>query len=267
MILFRNIRERLSSFELTIARRSAKIRRRLDAAPPVLILQMGKVGSPLLKDSVAPIWPGLTIQTHNLMRDRRQSKSLTLVYDDVIRKRRPVFLIIPLRDPISKNIASFFENFGRHTGVKYEESTFSLEELIRIFLQKVNHHAVLSWFDNHLKPVFGIDVYNYDFPPNGIQVIHHRNTKLLLMRSELPAATKQSAVREFLNMPEFVLSTAHDGVEKEYAATHKQFTEAFIAPDWYLRKMYESRYFNHFYSPTDKEKLIKKWAQDPNCPP
>jgi hypothetical protein len=47
-----------------------RLARRLDRARPVLIYQMGKVGSSSLKKSRVLTWPGLTIHTHNIAKDK-----------------------------------------------------------------------------------------------------------------------------------------------------------------------------------------------------
>lgn len=239
----------------------SRLRRRLHAAPPLLIYQMGKVGSSSLKVSLTPNWPGLTIQAHNLIHDKDKRRRVSLVYDRVIQKGAPVFIISPVREPIDRNISAFFQKFERDTGVKYSKATFPIQELIGIFLRNYHHDTPLTWFDKHLKPLFGIDVYNYGFPANGVQVIQHNNTKLLLMRSELPDSVKQSAVRDFLSMPDFLLASANVGSQKEYGETYRRFRDAFIAPDWYIKQMYESKFFNHFYDNAHKNNCIKKWTR------
>jgi hypothetical protein len=262
MILLHNIRERLKNFPLTIAFRAARLRWRVHAAPPVLIFQMGKVGSTSLHGSLRPLWPGLTIHTHNIAKDiERNKKGIRLVYDRVIQKGGPLFVISPVREPIARNISDFFQNFELYTGVNYNESTFSIEELIELFLRKSYHNGPGAWHDTHFKPIFGIDVYDYEFPPNGVQVIHHNNTKLLVMRSELPDCVKESVVRDFLNLPIFSLANRNVASDKEYSEAYRKFKEAFSPPNWYIQKMYESRFFKHFYGEKQKEKLIRKWTQ------
>jgi hypothetical protein len=259
-VLFQTIWRRASGLKRTI-RANSKIRRRLDTAPPLLIYQMGKVGSSSLEASLAPTWRGLTIKTHSVIKDKGNREDVRLVYERVIRKGGAIFIISLVREPIERNISAFFENFERETGVKYSDSTFSIDELIHIFLQNYNHDIPLRWFDQNLKPLFDIDVYNYEFPSNGVQIIDDNNTKLLLMRCEVPNCVKESAVRDFLNIPSFSLLGSNVGSQKEYAEAYRKFKEAFIPPDWYVRRMYESRFFNHFYSEMQKNRWIERWTE------
>jgi Putative capsular polysaccharide synthesis protein len=242
-------------------RDAAKLRRQLEAAPPVFIFQMGKVGSTSLRDSIGPIWPGLTVHTHNVPLDmRRNKKGLRFLYNRVIRRGGPLFVISPVREPIARMISTFFKGFERHTGVEFSSSRFSIEELTRVFLEKTDHGRPIAWYDRYFKPTLGIDVYDYEFPSKGIQVIHHNNTRVLLMRSELPDSVKESAVREFLDLKAFSLSNKNVGSQMPYAETYKKFIDEFIAPDWYIQRMYESRFFDHFYGEAFKNNFIEKWT-------
>jgi Putative capsular polysaccharide synthesis protein len=233
---------------------------KLDQAPPVLIYQMGKVGSLSLMKSLAASWPGLTIHTHAILRDKERDDKVNYVYRKVIRQGAPVFVISPVREPIGRNISAFFQNFERDVGLKYAESQFSIEDLIRIFLHHYDHDVPLRWFDKNFKPLFGMDVFQHDFPSHGVQALEHKNTKLLLMRCELPDGVKESFVKGFLNLPAFRLQSSNAGAEKDYGSMYKRFKEAFTPPDWYLSKMYESRYFNHFYQ-SQKNAWIERWTE------
>jgi hypothetical protein len=243
-------------------RDAAKLRRQLDAAPPVFIFQMGKVGSTSLRDSISPIWPGLTVHTHNVQLDmRRNKRGLRLLCNRVIRPGGPLFVISPVREPIARMVSTFFKGFERHTGVEFSQSRFSIEELTRIFLEKTDHGRPIAWYDKEFKPALGIDVYDYKFPSKGIEVVRHHNTRVLLMHSELPDCVKEAAVREFLDLKAFSLSNRNVGALQPYAETYRKFIDEFIAPDWYIQRMYESRFFNHFYGEAFKDSLIEKWTK------
>ncbi|HWO40247.1 MAG TPA: putative capsular polysaccharide synthesis family protein [Candidatus Eisenbacteria bacterium] len=243
-------------------RKGIEIRRRLKAAPPILIFQMGKVGSTSLQGSLKKMWPGLTVHSHTVTRDlARNKEDVQLLYERVIQRGAPLYVISPVREPIGRNIAMFFQNFERHTGVAYKKATFSTAELIRIFLTKFDHDGPANYYDRFFKPVLAVDVYDYDFPFDGVQIIHQNDTHVLLMRTELPDSVKEGAVREFLNLSDFRLSNRNIGAQKHYADTYRKFIEAFIAPDWYIRRMYDSRFFNHFYGENHRQRLIMEWTQ------
>jgi hypothetical protein len=258
MHLLRGVRQKLAGLR-PVVDEEANLRRRLDIAPPVLIYQMGKVGSSSLKKSLQPRWPGLIIHTHNMARDKESRADIKLVYDAVVRNGGPVLIITPVREPIGRFISGFFQNFESNTGVKYDDSRFCTEELIRIFLQRCRQEGSLTWFERQFTPVFNLDVYDYDFPAAGIQVIQQKNIKLLLMRCELPDPTKAAAVKSFLNLPSFSLQNRNKGSDKPYAEAYEQFKRAFVPPDWFLTEMYDSRFFKHFYA-SERDFWTRHWA-------
>ncbi|HWO40246.1 MAG TPA: putative capsular polysaccharide synthesis family protein [Candidatus Eisenbacteria bacterium] len=261
MTVLDNIRERLSTFSHAIGRRAGKIRRRLDVAPPVLIYQMGKVGSSSIYRSLKPIWPGLTMHTHFITRDAKKSQTAHIIYERAIRPGRPIFVISPVREPIARNVSTFFQNFECETGIKYQNSTFSVNDLIQFFLRQFKHYDALRWFDNRFRVELGLDVYDYAFPASGSAVISHQNIKLLLMRSELPDEVKENAIRNFLELPHFVLSNTNSSAEKDYSEMYRQFKHTFVPPKWYFEAMYGSRFFNHFYDAVQRAMFIAHWTQ------
>lgn len=233
--------------------------KRLYISPPVIIFQMGKVGSMSLKDSLEQLWPGLIVHTHYFERER---KDIEAICDYYINNNKKIYVISPVREPIARNISAFFQNFKRDTGVEYRESTFSIEELITIFLDSYDHDIPLFWFDKYMKPNLGIDVYRYVFPQHGVRVIETNNVKLLIMRCELPDKTKEVAIRKFLSLPDFLITRKNVGAEKEYSATYSLFKETFVPPDWYIDRIYNSKYFNHFYAREKRKALIESWTKN-----
>jgi hypothetical protein len=243
----------------------SRLRRGLRRAPPVLVFQMGKVGSTSILNSVAPQWPGLTIHVHDVAKHRAVRPAVKVAYEEVIRKRAPVFIISPVREPVGRAISLFFQNFNLHIGDEREPSSFGSDELIEIFLRRFGNDRSLTWFERHFQPIVGVDVYRHGFDPAGFQVIHEGNTRILLMRCELPDRTKNELIRTFLQLESFSLENTNVAAEKGYAAAYEKFKEAFVPPDWFLSQMYDSRYFRHFYA-GERDKWIARWARSPADP-
>jgi hypothetical protein len=239
--------------------REAKIKRRLKAGLPLFLYQLGKVGSSSLEHSLVPTWPGLTVHSHSLTPAEGETIELIGMRELVVKKRKPFLVISMVREPIARNISAFFENYDRELGKTVgARANLSVDEMIEIFLTKYNHDHPLTWFDNRMKPDCGIDVFDYQFPANGVQVIEHNHVRMLLMRSEIDDQLKESAVNDFLGMKDFRLKRVNDASQKAYIETYRLFREKFVPPDWYIEKMYESRYFKHFYA-GQKEHFIAKW--------
>jgi len=234
--------------------------RRLRKATPVIVFQMGKVGSSSLYKSLVRQYPGVVEQLHSLAANHPKPKARRL-YRWAVTDRQPVHLISLTREPIGRNISAFFENFARDTGCAYRESKFSVLDLQRLFLVNYRHDLPLRWFDTQIRGNFGIDVYANPFPASGIATYVKDNVRLLVMRSELPDHEKSAAVSEFLGLPSLELENANIGEQKDYANTYRTFRKEVVLPADYVTRMCESKYFNHFYPRETVESVRARWTR------
>jgi len=234
--------------------------RKLRRATPVLVYQMGKVGSYSIYQSLLKQYPGVVLHSHNFLLNHEQLQLRHLYYWAIL-KAQPLKVISLTREPIGRNVSAFFENFERDTGVPYANASFSIEELKEIFLSKYRHKIPLRWFDNNILENFGIDVYSTPFPENGIQTYSHNNIMLLVMRSEINDCEKIKAIGDFLGLERFTLQNTNKGDEKDYSLTYKAFKNEVKFPPSYIGEMCESKYFNHFYGKDVIMEVRKKWSE------
>jgi hypothetical protein len=238
---------------------SYRIDAQLDQFVPLLIYQMGKVGSHSIYYSLKKVYPGLVLHNHTFSFDDRDWRVRKLHHHCVV-KKKPLNIISLTREPIGRNISAFFHNFKRDTGVSYLKSNFSLEELKRLFLDNYNHDIPLDWFDKHIKSEFGIDVYEKPFPLIGWATYTHKNARLLVIRSEIEDSAKISAIKKFLDLPIFELKRKNVGENKLYAETYQAFKNKIHLPSEYVNKMCDSKYISHFYTKNFVDSLRQKWV-------
>jgi hypothetical protein len=249
---------------------------------PVLIYQMGKVGSTSISNSlekfnIKPIFQ-LHFLTKNLKEtsedrdffdtDKRRTIAMKLkkifgmrrgylIYKNIIAPKKQVKIITLTREPIGRNLSAFFQNFERETGNKYQYSNLTPEEIGDIFIKFYPHHLPLNWFDKNIKNYLGIDVYEYPFPrKKGFLTIKNGNIDLLILKSELPNQSKEIAIAEFLQLTDFKILDKNIGDKKGYSDLYKKFKENLKLPKSYLEEMIHSRYFNHFYTEAEIKKVV-----------
>ena len=226
---------------------------------PVLIYQMGKVGSSSLYFSLRNYCP-VVIHCHRWEEDYPDWRVRQLYKMICLEKKQVPLKIISLtREPISRNISGFFQTFEHRTGVPYAQHNFAFEEIIEIFLSRYDHDKCFSWFNEKILNVFGINVYGTPFPESGIATYKKGKIELLVMRSEISDEQKIKTVEKFLGITNFQLKNKNIGAKKEYAETYKLFKEQVQLPLDYINKMCDSQYFNHFYSQEEVESVRKKW--------
>lgn len=233
---------------------------KLQRATPVLIYQMGKVGSTSIQQSLSEQYAGVVSHAHSFLPEHRDPE-IRRLYQWAIVEEKPLKVISLTREPISRNISAFFQNFEKDTGMPYADAEFSIEHLKEAFLANHMHETPLKWFDRHISSNFGIDVFSVPFPKNGVSTYCHKNIELLLMRLEISDAEKTTAINNFLKMYGFQLHHHNLGEKKEYSATYKVFRDTIKLPSDYIDRMCESKYFNHFYSQEVIDTARTRWSE------
>lgn len=231
--------------------------KKLKKNTPVIVYQMGKVASSSIYSSLLKHYNGAVLHTHHF---EPKTLLVNLFMENYAYKNEPIKLISLIREPISRNVSAFFQNFKKETGFEFHNHPYSLTELRDVFLEKSYHDYPLNWFDENILSKFNIDVYEQDFPNTGHLIIEKGNVSFLLMKHDLENERKEKVLSEFLNIESFKLVNKNLSSKKEYAQTYKTFNKAGM-PDWYLEKMQNSRYMNHFYK-DKKEKIINKWKKE-----
>lgn len=245
---------------------------------PVLVHTMGKVGSSSIAKALEA-QPYLEVyQIHQLNADNiahstahHVSKGLKVpkhlavsrhVIDNILTGHRPVSLITLVRDPVARNISSFFQNLYLH-GVKERVNSRPPEELIETFYTSYNHEIPLKWFDVQVKEPLGIDVFTQPFPMEmGFLRIKTDKLDMLILRSETPDPRKQAALQDFLGLKDLDMATENvSSNKKQYGRAFKAFLDQVCFPADYVSKMYQSKYAAHFYTALERDLLAAKWSK------
>ena len=236
---------------------------RIKRTAPVLVYQMGKVGSSSLGMSLSEAYPGVTVNSHDFSASH-DKWMVRRLHRAVAEQGMRIKIISLVREPIGRNVSAFFENFERDAGVKYWKSELTVGQLRALFLENYRHELPLVWFENHIEDRFGIDVYASSFPESGHATYASAAADLLVVRSEIPDAEKEDAIRAFLDLHSFRLLRANVGDLKVYADTYRDFKQEVRFPADYVDRMCNSRYFQHFYSQEVIEGTRRRWTEGPS---
>jgi len=244
---------------------------------PVIVYQMGKVGSSTVAKSLAkqidnPVLHVHRMSLNNIENVEREHKSVGKIPPDetvgillhklIIKKKKPAKIITLVREPVERNMSAFFQNYERFVGQRYNKDSKDIEMLVHQFFESYNHNVPLTWFDIEMKTVLGVDVYQYPFPKDkGYLTINKPPYEVLILKIETDDAVKQEAVRKFLNMDEFVMTRQNVGGEKEYSKTYSDFKKNIIVPDDYVDKMCKSKYIKHFYDSKEIQEIRQRWIR------
>jgi hypothetical protein len=265
---------------------------------PILLLQMGKVGSKSVEAGLEALNLDREIyHAHFLSRERtaetekqRRKFFRTDRYSYLRRpwlnqfllktikqvNRGPKWKLITLtREPIGRNISAFFENLEVvpcHADGEFEISSdyYGLDrtivsvdrpqELAALFRRYAKHDSPLKFFDKEIKGIFGIDVFDEGFPKDkGFGIYHGERVDLLVLRLESLASCAREAFSEFLGIDNFEVINRNIGSKKIYAPLYEALKRHASIDSDYADMLYSSEYMRTFYSGEEIAAAREKW--------
>lgn len=263
---------------------------RLIQNKPVLIHQMGKVGSKSVEVSLKKAYSNLQLPVPiyhiHILNDfdnlRKEAISQRVDPTDFLSaieqgenlrnqidgKDGLYWNIVSLvRDPVARNVGTFFHNlpdFIPDWREKYHKGNLDVNYLMEFFLGlDAIHDWPEYWFDAQLKliPSFNIDVYAEKFPYDLGYKIYSGSAKadLLILRLEDLGRCVKPAMLNFLGIENFVLHSVNIGEEKEYSEVYKDFKKLPL-PVEYVQRLYNTKFARHFYTEEELKFFAKKWT-------
>jgi hypothetical protein len=242
---------------------------------PVIVYQMAKVGSSAVVGPLRALGvPAFHI--HRMNRDHleemravraalgwrippipRHDQIGLQLRERVIRRLRPAKIITLVRDPIARNLSSYFEHLDAIWNRDHAHESVSIEALQAGFAERFTHDEPLTWFDDEIRPVLGIDVYETPFPASGIQALDD----LLILRTELDDEVKASAVAKFLGLGRLSVTATNETTGKRKGDVYRQFRATLRLDPNYVDRMLDARYTSHFYTDDQRAALRRKYVR------
>lgn len=258
---------------------------------PLVIYQMGKVGSSTIVNSLQRLPVDYHIhQVHVLTHDWIEKVHRQYMHASAV-QGRPIIephilssmyvrekldcpapadkwkVISLVRDPIARNISCFFQAFHIYFpeyGKHLEDGGLDTGTLLKVFHEKFQEHETpLIWFETHMEPVFGIDVYAEPFAKEkGFRIYRNDHAELLVLRMEDIDLCAREAFREFLGIEDFVVAPKNITGNKGYSSLYGKFKEEVVISHEMLDHMYASRYMRHFYTEKEIQAFRRRWSDD-----
>jgi len=240
---------------------------------PVIVYQMAKVGSSAVVEALhargLPVFHVHRMNREHLERMRAERAALgwfippvpphdrlgLRLRDGVVARGRPAKVITLVRDPIARNLSSYFEHLDAIWNRPAAYASVPIDELHRGFVERFRHDEPLTWFDDELRAVFGIDVYAHPFPASG----HLRVEDLLIVKSELDDAAKCVAIGDFLGIRDLSLHAVNVTERKAKGEVYRQFISTLRLAPAYVEHMLDARYTRHFYNDAEREAMRRRY--------
>ena len=241
-------RYRLSRFLLSLF-----LHRLLDSPPPVIVYQMGKVGSSsviaTIKSTGRPVY-----QVHRA--NEESIKNLRKWTDNAGMPRRveepgrflgkcwskgkliDLPLIVLLREPLQRNLSAFFQNgdyFMRDIDVN---SDVDVTQKLERFIEEYNHRQPLDWLESELLNFFPETLIGSD------DFLIESN--ICLIRSEVADSLKLECLNKFLGTELTKICRANDANQKDYRGAYNQLSSLARADSRVIAK-YREIYTNTIF--------------------
>lgn len=276
----------LAPRELRRTYKQLKPHKKFNITAPILVYQMGKVGSTsvakalVARDLDVPIYhlhhlnhlDNLAMQSRDLYRDpqellRINQTAQRLRHEIETQPGRQWNVITLVRRPIERDVSAFFQGLrGIEPAyyTKFAQGALTLDDIRTLYLEHHYHQTAQEWFDRELRAVFGIDVYAAPFPQNdGYAIYENTRARVLLIRLEDLERCAPAAMRDFIGIPDFQLVAKNVGEQKGYQNIYSQFVRTACFPDEFIEMMRHNRYAQHFYSGAELDKESARWRCKP----
>ena len=260
------------------------------AQPPLLVYQMGKVASSSVYRSIRRSWSHSPVyHLHVLSRENLS------ILDQVIRNAYPSTHYVPdhlvageflrrfvptspprtkwkiitlVRDPIARNISSFFQDLrSRHQYLDFskiidnDDVEAAAGLLANAFLNHHDHSRPLNWFDMELNQVFKIDIFSEPFDKeNGFKIYDSELGTALLIKLERLRECAEPALSQFLSLDGFQLIDENISDKKDYGELYSTVRQSIKFPEDFISRIYNSKLVRHIYTDSEINQFKQRWC-------
>lgn len=247
----------------------------VDSLVPTIVYQMAKVGSSAIVYALTrtgrPVFHVHRMSAEHLERMRQQRRALgwtdrpmpvhdrmgLMLREKIVRRGRRAKIVTLVRDPIARNFSSYFEHLPYIWG-RPDAHLIPLDQLIRGFVDRFPHADALTWFDDEMLPVLGVDVYAHPFPSSGYLTIPGDPFDVLILKTEGSSEMKRAALSEFLGFETPPIERENVTASKEIGDVYREFTRTIRLSPAYVDAMLDARYTTHFYNAAERDAIRKR---------
>lgn len=235
----------------------------MDNSNPILIYQMGKVGSQSIKFSleernyktehlhwITSVEPKAEFPTPNA----KILKSLK-------NKESNYNIVVLVRNAMARNLSAFFQRIRRWTSKRPEY--MSVKEIQKDFINRYDINYADKWFEEELFGILGFNIYKDSFPhKEGYKIYNIEGNKILLLRLEDAEKKIEKAMMSFLGIKGVKMSSfgvyEKRNVGNDFINKYKEI-KSMKFPLYFIEKNYNLNYSKHFYTKKEIENFKENW--------
>lgn len=235
----------------------------------ILIYNMGKVGSSTLYNSLKKyFFPNNIFHIHFIDQGNLKNVNDSFQFLLALRlkkrlnryKKKRIFIISIVREPIQRDISSVFQNLTKIFKKPFNE--IQKLEVINYLHSNVDHQFFDHWFINEFEKVLGINLTTYDFNKSkGYMIINHENKRILLIRLDKLNGNIYDALKDLINLEDIKLLNENVSHKKNYHNLYTSVLSSYSPSIEKVNNIYNSKYVRFFYSDEEISQFKEKWLK------
>lgn len=240
----------------------------------ILVYTMGKVGSTSIYYALKKVFGPKVLFIHFLQEknikiynrafEKAGIKAHRLVLGPFVNKKliakeKKTIIISSIREPIARNISSFFEDFRVYNEGKWIDE-ISETEAIENFINNYPHHSPAHWFKEEFLYSLNLEMKDVQFNiTEKAGEFEHHQYKVLLFRTDLEDDKKVDLLKTTLNQNNIEIKTKNAHFQKSYRTFYQNFKAQIKLDELLIEDIYSAEYLRLFYSPTEINAFKLKW--------
>ena len=233
---------------------------------PVVVFTVGKVGSSSVSDAIDNS-DFETLQVHVLGQRVRERAELrpqvrhlqaSLRVLELIEAEEAIKFVSLFREPVSRNVSAFFQNFAKLVGGDVEQ--LNVNQVQNLICETVPPHQTQQWIEDELAPVTGVDVSRHRLF-DGPAVAAEAKWPTLLLRSDCTDSMKSAAIGNFLDDPELVVKRDSNVTAAKAGGRLSQQIKKLGLPANYVDECLSQPFVATTWTPAEIEATRQKWTE------
>lgn len=250
----------------------------------IWILQPGKVASTTLERRLAK--NGIVFKKMHTLRYPQylMGEEYRKTWEDSVSrlKEEPLKIVTVVREPIARDYSAFWQAFSKGNEMAMEMPILNkdfqktYDEYIDLLLKgsmymqdRMGSSLIFSWgdefewFDEQIKEILGIDVFQYPFDrESGYTIIQKGNIELFLFKVEKMESILNE-ISSFVGTEKLSEINDNVGVKKWYGLAYTQFRKEVKIPKEYVDHYYcGNAKMDYFYTSEEKQQFLNKWVEN-----
>ena len=232
----------------------------------VVVYSMGKVGSSSIFYTLMRALPFSSVYHNHFLSDHWLrtrlpgspfTRNITLAKTTLagIKKKRMVYFIVPVRDPVARDVSNLFQN-ARNERIDLRSG---VDDLIGN-LHNDGHQFFVEWFDTEFKNFSGIDVRGITFDRNKGFSVHQNDTSAyLFVALETVGDKLMGIISDFIGFNVGREFRFNETESKSDSLKFKKIKSAYYLTSELEQAAYNNEVIRAFYSEQQLLRFKKRW--------